>query len=100
MQKNRELDKIKKGSLDLTSGIINIYRVNGRGQDYKETWQRWLEWDEEKQKKKKNDDKEERKRKPLASRVAQMVKNLPAVKETWVRSLDQEDPWRREWQPT
>ena len=21
-------------------------------------------------------------------------------KETWVRSLGQEDPWRREWQPT
>ena len=24
--------------------------------------------------------------------VAQMVKNLPAVQETWVRSLGQEDP--------
>ena len=24
--------------------------------------------------------------------MAQMVKNLPAVQETWVRSLDQEDP--------
>ena len=24
--------------------------------------------------------------------VAQMVKNLPAMKETWVRSLGQEDP--------
>ena len=24
--------------------------------------------------------------------VAQMVKNLPAVQETWVRSLSQEDP--------
>jgi len=24
--------------------------------------------------------------------VAQMVKNLPAMQETWVRSLDQEDP--------
>ena len=29
-----------------------------------------------------------------------MVKNLPAVQETWVQFLDQEDPWRRERQPT
>ena len=29
-----------------------------------------------------------------------MVKNLPAVQETQVGSLGQEDPWRREWQPT
>ena len=35
-----------------------------------------------------------------ASLVAQMVKNLPAVQETWVQSLGWEDPWRREWQPT
>ena len=27
-----------------------------------------------------------------ASLAAQMVKNLPALRETWVRSLDQEDP--------
>ena len=27
-----------------------------------------------------------------ASPVAQMVKNLPAVRETWVRSLGREDP--------
>ena len=27
-----------------------------------------------------------------ASLVAQMVKNLPAVQETWVRFLDQTDP--------
>ena len=27
-----------------------------------------------------------------ASLVAQMVKNLPATRETWVRSLGQEDP--------
>ena len=38
--------------------------------------------------------------------VAQMVKNLPAVRETWVRSLGWEDPWigkipwRREQLPT
>ena len=32
--------------------------------------------------------------------VAQVVKNLPAVQETWVRSLSQEDPQRREWLPT
>ena len=29
-----------------------------------------------------------------------MVKNLPAMQETWVRSLGWEDPWRREWLPT
>ena len=28
-----------------------------------------------------------------------MVKNLPAVQETQVRSLVGEIPWRREWQP-
>ena len=27
-----------------------------------------------------------------ASLVAQMVKNLPAIRETWVRSLDWKDP--------
>ena len=35
--------------------------------------------------------------------MAQQVKNLPAVqetRETRVRSLGQEDPWRRKWQPT
>ena len=32
--------------------------------------------------------------------MAQMVKNLLAMQETWVRSLGQEDPWRRAWQPT
>ena len=36
----------------------------------------------------------------LASLVAQMVKTLPAMQETQVRSLGQEDPWRREWLPT
>ena len=36
----------------------------------------------------------------LASLVAQMVKHLPTMQETWVRSLGGEDPWRREWQPT
>ena len=29
---------------------------------------------------------------PWASLVAQMVKNPPAMQETWVRSLDWEDP--------
>ena len=33
-------------------------------------------------------------------RVAQMVKNLPAMWETWVRSLGRKIPWRREWLPT
>ena len=28
--------------------------------------------------------------------VAQLVKNLPAMQETWVQSLSWEDPWRRE----
>jgi len=28
-----------------------------------------------------------------------MVRNLPAMQETWVPSLGQEDPWRRKWQP-
>ena len=31
-----------------------------------------------------------------ASLVAQLVKNLPAVWETWVGKI----PWRRAWQPT
>ena len=32
----------------------------------------------------------------LASLVAQMVKNLPAMQETWVQSLGQEDPLEKE----
>ena len=35
-----------------------------------------------------------------ASLIAQMVKNVPAMRETRVWSLGREDPWRREWQPT
>ena len=35
-----------------------------------------------------------------ASLVAQLVKNLPAVWETWIRSLGREDPLRRERLPT
>ena len=35
-----------------------------------------------------------------ASLVAQLVKNPPAVWETWPLSLDWEDPWRRERLPT
>ena len=31
-----------------------------------------------------------------ASLVAQMVKNLPTMQETWVRSLGQEDPLEKE----
>ena len=34
------------------------------------------------------------------SLVAQMVKNPPVEWETQVKSLGQEAPWRREWQPT
>jgi len=29
-----------------------------------------------------------------------MIKNLPAMLETWVRSLGQENPLQREWQST
>ena len=49
-------------------------------------------------------------RKPWASLVAQMVKNLPAMQKTWVQPLGQEDPlekgtvthasilaWRNAW---
>ena len=32
--------------------------------------------------------------------MAQTIKSLPAVQETWVQSLRREDPWRRKWQPT
>ena len=32
--------------------------------------------------------------------VAQMVKRLPTVRETRVRSLIGKTPWRRKWQPT
>ena len=35
-----------------------------------------------------------------ASMVAQLVKNPPAMRETWVQSLGGEDPRRRAWQPT
>ena len=34
------------------------------------------------------------------SLVAQMVKNPPAMQETWVHFLGWEDPWRRERLPT
>ena len=33
------------------------------------------------------------------SLVAQRVKHLPSMQETWVRSLDGEDPLEKEWQP-
>jgi len=38
-----------------------------------------------------------------ASLIAQSVKNLPSVQETWVRLFDSwvgKIPWRRKWQPT
>ena len=35
-----------------------------------------------------------------ASLVAQTVKNLPAMQETPIQSLDEQDPWRRKWQLT
>ena len=35
-----------------------------------------------------------------ASLITQLVKNLPAIQKTWVRSLGWGDPWRRVWQPT
>ena len=31
---------------------------------------------------------------------ASAIKNLPAMQETWVRSLGQKIPWRRAWKPT
>ena len=34
------------------------------------------------------------------SLVAQMAKNLPAMQKTCVQPLGQEEPLRREWQPT
>ena len=35
-----------------------------------------------------------------ASLVAQLVKNLSAMQETWVNSLGWEDPWRGKQLPT
>jgi len=35
-----------------------------------------------------------------ASLVAQMVKNPPAMQESWVQSLYWEDTLEKEWQPT
>ena len=35
-----------------------------------------------------------------ASLVVQMVNNLPAMRQTWVQSLDWKIPLQREWQPT
>ena len=35
-----------------------------------------------------------------ASQMAQRLKHLPAIWETWVRSLVRKIPWRRKWQPT
>ena len=32
--------------------------------------------------------------------VAQTVKHLPAIRNTWVQSLVGKIPWRREWPPT
>ena len=34
------------------------------------------------------------------SLVAQLVKNLPTMRETWVQSLGQKIPWRRDRLPT
>ena len=36
----------------------------------------------------------------LLPKVALMVKNLPAMQETWVSSLGREDSMGEEWQPT
>ena len=35
-----------------------------------------------------------------ASLVAQMIRNLPTIQETWVWSLGWEDPLEKEWLPT
>ena len=37
---------------------------------------------------------------PVVSLVAQKVKHLPAMRETWVQSLGREDPLAKKWQPT
>ena len=34
------------------------------------------------------------------SQVAQTVKNLPVIQETWVRSWVRKISWRKEWHPT
>ena len=36
----------------------------------------------------------------VASLIAQSVKDMPAVQQTWVRSLDWEDPLEKKWLPT
>ena len=36
----------------------------------------------------------------MTSLVTQTVKRLSTMRETWVRSLGWEVPWRRKWQPT
>ena len=36
----------------------------------------------------------------MASLIAHLIKNLPAMQETWVRFLGSKVPWRRKWQPT
>ena len=36
----------------------------------------------------------------VLSLVAQTVKGLSTMRETWFRSLSWEDPWRRKWQST
>ena len=36
----------------------------------------------------------------ISRRVAQLIKDLPAIQETWVRFLGQEDPLEKEMQPT
>ena len=35
-----------------------------------------------------------------ASLVAQTVRNLPAMRETWVNSWNEKIRWRRTWKPT
>ena len=36
----------------------------------------------------------------MASLVAQTVKRLPTMWETWIRSLGREDALEKKWQPT
>ena len=36
---------------------------------------------------------------PWSPLVTQMIKNPPAMWETWVPALGWEDPWRRDWLP-
>ena len=39
-------------------------------------------------------------REDLGFTGSETVKNPPVIRNTWIRFLGREDPWRRGWQPT